>query len=101
MLIAEIRGIAKIFAGMDGSKELGVGINQLLYVADARYGTQQLAEAILEQIAIVNKKAAAIGIPLSEAVESKKPDVNSLHVELDKLQTLIDVEVRKALHLKR
>ena len=100
LLLAEITGITRIFIGSDVPGGDGKGIMHLLDDANVQYNNETLSNSISKQIAIVEKSAVTIGIPLSEAVESKKPDVSNLYIELDKLRTMIDVEVRKGLGLR-
>lgn len=100
LLLAEIKGITKIFIGSDVPGGDGKGIIHLLDDANIQYNNDTLSSSISKQIIKVNESAVTIGIPLSEAVESKKADVNKLYVELDKFKTMIDVGVRKGINLK-
>lgn len=103
LLNAEIKGIAKIILGLysPGIQDVqGIGLNQELDAVNARYGDMKLTNAISLQIINIEKSATAIGLPLSEAVVSKKQEVSSLYSELSKLRTLIDVEVRRGLNLE-
>ena len=100
LLLAEIKGITKIFIGSNVPGGDGKGIIHLLDDANVQYNNDTLSSLISKQIIKVNESAVAIGIPLSEAVESKKADVNNLYVELNKFKTMIDVGVRKGMNLK-
>jgi len=88
LLIQNLKGIKDLFTGADG-----LGIDDYLNSLGARYGSENLSDAIIARFESCEDKANALGSSLKSEIEINPSEVESLHTELQNLVVLLKTDM--------
>jgi len=88
LLIQNLKGIKDLFTGADG-----LGIDDYLNSLGARYGSENLSDAIIARFESCEDKANALGSSLKSELEINPSEVEALHTELQNLVVLLKTDM--------
>lgn len=92
LLAANLRELKKLYEGGTGN-----GFDDYLVYLNAEYNGQPLAPAISNQFDLVIQKAEIITVDYATALTTKRPDMESLFLELKKLTVMLKVDMSSQL----
>jgi predicted lipoprotein len=88
LLIQNLKGVKNLFVAGEGT-----GIDDYLDNLGAKYGSENLSNAIIARFESCEAKAASLGPSLKSQIENKPSEVEALHSELQNLVVLLKTDM--------
>ena len=92
LLLANLIGIKNLFIGAEGQ-----GIDDYLDNLDAKYGNENLSQAIINRFDNCETKISALNSSLKSEIENNPSAVEALHTELQNLVVLLKTDMSSQL----
>lgn len=94
LLLTYIQAYKSFFKGATG-----LGYDDYLNTIGAKYNDQNLSDAILQQLAVVETKIGTLNEPFALEISNNKPAVEALYQELQKLTILLKIDMASSMSI--